>query len=428
MERMRTTYFVGGRLVDGTGEKAVENAVLAVREGKILYAGAAEGAPEPAVEDLAVDVSGLTLLPGLFNCHAHLDLNLPYKDYKVDEFGPAYRAMVSYRRAAEALVNGVTTVRCVGMDGGADYAVKKAVEKGMLMGPRVLAAGPIIIATGGHGNNDPGSMECSGAAEFRRAARNELKKGADLIKIGLSGGLASPHEGIADKQMMDDEIRAVVEVAHGAGKKVAAHLGGDGPIRDAVRLGVDSVEHAYFMDKETAAMMAEAGTYLVPTLCVSSANEYLMAHGSPAYQLEKLALAQKAHKDSIRNGVRAGVTICCGTDLLPSDPFEGTTATIREVELFTEVGLSPLEAIRAATRNSAELCGVLAETGTLEAGKAADVIAVSGKPDERIGDLRNLRMVMKGGSLVRAELPGLKADFNPAGMDGELSGGTFITW
>lgn len=93
-------------------------------------------------------------------------------------------------------------------------------------------------------------------------------------------------------------------------------------------------------------MMAEAGTYLVPTLCVSSANEYLMAHGSPAYQLEKLALAQKAHKDSIRNGVRAGVTICCGTDLLPSDPFEGTTATIREVELFTEVGLSPLEAIR----------------------------------------------------------------------------------
>lgn len=447
---MFRTFLTNARIIDGTGRKAIENGLLIMRHVKKKYDNSIEhtgnGDQKDSIEyvgtmedydiesnigeaDTVMDLEGYTILPGLINTHVHLDLNMPYKAIKVDDYGPSYRSLVAYRRAAEALMCGVTTVRCVGMGDGTDYAVKKSIEKGMLLGSRVIAAGPMLIAHGGHGYNNVSSKECSGVSEFRKAARTELKNGADLIKIGLTGGLASPNEGIQDKQMSDDEITAVVEVAHGAGKKVAAHLGGDKAIQDAIRLGVDSVEHAYFMSEETSQVMAERGTFLVPTLSVSNAYEYLSAHGSPAYQLEKQVIAEKAHKKSISDAIKAGVKICCGTDLLPSDPIDGTNATIREVELLTESGMTPLQAIKAATYNSAELCDVLDKTGTLETGKEGDIIICKGSPDKNIKDLRNIELVAKGCRLVFSKIPAMIANrFHVLDNRTKVEGGTFMKW
>jgi imidazolonepropionase-like amidohydrolase len=338
-----------------------------------------------------------------------LALRLPFTERRVDPFDRGQRVMLVYRRALEAIYSGTTSIRCVGEAHFADIEVRNTIRKGILPGPRIQSAGHALIATGGHGHNSMGCLEADGVEGFRRAAREQLRAGADLIKICLTGGIGTPGEQPADKQMADDEVAAVVETAHTAHKLVASHTGGVGPVKDCVRLGVDCIEHGYSFDEEAAHMMAEAGTYLVPTLCVTQELDYMRRHGVQEWMLAKAKAAAAEHMASIRRAVAAGVTLCTGTDLLPSDPVDGTVATIREVELLVEAGLSPLQALAAATHNAARLCGVLGETGTLVPGKQADLLVVDGKPDQQIRDLRNIRMVMKGGAIFRSELPNLPA-------------------
>lgn len=401
------TFFVNGRLVDGTGAAAIEDASVVVEGSRIAYAGAASGAPQPGDDDRVVDVQGKTLMPGLFNVHVHLALRLPFPEKRIDPFDPGYRVMLVYRRGLEAITTGTTFIRCVGEAHRADINVRNAINKGVLAGPHVQSAGQSLIATGGHGYTSVGCIEADGVAGFREAARTQLRAGADLLKVCLTGGIGTPREQPADKQMADDELAAVVEVAHSANKRVASHTGGNKPIKDAVRLGVDCIEHGYSFDDEAAHMMAEAGTFLVPTLCVTQELDYMRRHGVQEWMLTKAKTAAEEHLASIKRAVAAGVTICNGTDMLPSDPVDGTVATIREVELLVEAGLSPLEALRAATYNSAVLCGVEKQTGTLAPGLDADLLVVDGKPDQEIRDLRAIQLVMKGGAVFRNELAGL---------------------
>lgn len=439
----KKTFMLHVRIVDGVRDTAIEDGAFVIQrvhtdkipiEDHIVYAGPMEGFDYKAMMsdgDVVLDLSGgtYTVMPGLFNVHAHLDLRHPYKPYRFDEFGTAYRTMIIYRRAVEALNAGVTTIRSTGLPDEIDYAVKKADETGMLQLPRLVVCGRLNIAVGGHAWNNYISQQFNGADEFRMAARKELARGADFIKIGLTGGAASAHEGMGDKQMTDEEIAAVVEVAHNAGKKVAAHLGGDKAIQDAIRLGVDSVEHAYTLSDETAHKLVEAGAYLVPTLSVTNCTDYLRGHGSPDFQIRKLEESAAEHRRSIARAVKAGAKICVGTDLLPSDPIDGTVATIREIELLTEVGLTPMQALKAATSNSAELCGVDDVTGTLEPGKAGDFIVVEGRPDKNIRDVRNIRQVVRNCRLVWSDLPQLKLrrlQITPDGM--EMDGGTYRKW
>lgn len=411
-------------LIDGTGRAAVADATIAISGDRLSWCGPSPGAPARAAGDTVTDLGGMTVLPGLFNVHVHLGLRLPFPERRADPFPQGYRVMLNYRRALEAILTGTTSLRIVGEPHSTDIDVREAIDRGLLPGPRIKAAGHALIATGGHGHNSVGCIEADGPDGFRRAAREQLRAGADLVKVCLTGGIGTPREQPADKQMSDDEVRAVVEVAHGAGKRVASHTGGNRAIQDAVRLGVDCIEHGYSFEDETAAMMAKAGTYLVPTLCVTQELDYMRRHGVQEWMLAKAKAAADEHLASIQRAVNRRVTLCCGTDLLPSDPVDGTVATIREVELLTKAGLTPLQAIQAATLNSARLCGTDREVGTLEAGKAADLIAVNGRPDEQIRDLREIHLVMKGGVVFRSQVPGLQ-DPGLMSLGVPMAGGTF---
>lgn len=439
----RKTYLIHARIVDGVKDQAIEDGILVFqtelfsqkggKNDRILFVGAMAEYPAFPAEvqpaDTVLDLTGYTVTPGLFNVHGHLGLSMPYKPYRFDEMGVAYRSLLMLRRACEALNCGVTTVRSVGGPDDIDYAIRDAVDNEMIFASRIVPCGALNIAVGGHAWNNYISTMYNGADQFRAAARAELAKGAQFIKIGLTGGAASAHEGMADKQMTDEEIAAVVEVAHDAGKRVAAHLGGDKPIQEFVKLGGDSVEHAYHMEEETAQLMKERGTFLVPTLSVTNCHNYLVGHGSPEFQVRKLDETGEAHSRSIGNAIRAGVTICIGTDLLPSDPIDGTHATVREMELLVRAGLTPMQAIKAATSNSARLTDTIGITGTLEAGKEGDFIVVKGKPDQNISDIRNLCLVAKGCRLVWSELPGLKLRrYNPVFPGMEIGGGTYLKW
>lgn len=417
------------RIIDGRGNPPIEKGALAVEGSRIAYVGKEEDLPECA-DAQTHDMEGSTLLPGLFNTHVHLALRFPFNSYKVDEYnGPAYRAMVMYRRVAEALCMGITTIRCVGEADDADLAIKKAINKKMIMGSRVITAGEVIIAHGGHGAGGWGSVACSGEDEFRKATRNMLFKGVDLIKICITGGMVGEHEGASDMQMSESEIRTVVEVARNAGKIVAGHIGHDEGIRAALRCGVKSIEHGYILNEQTAAMMKEADVFYVPTLAVSNAVSYLEAHKNPEYHIEKIREVGKKHKNSAENAIKAGVTLAVGTDLLPSDPLDGTNATVREIELLTEAGMTNLEAIKAGTYNSARLCGLEEITGSLCVGLEADIIAVKGKPDQNISDLRHLTLVLKGGSLVLCR-QGAKEQkgFSLLPFGETPEGASFINW
>lgn len=433
---MGKTCLIHARIFDGTGKAAIEDGVLAFEtkpeqpQGTLSFVGPYAQAQSVLAEAGEVrDLTGYTLMPGLFNCHVHLSLAFPFLPYKVDLYGPAYRALIEYRRLAEALMSGVTTVRSTGCTDYTDVALKKAVEKNLLFGSRVVSCGDVIIAHAGHGYNQTGSCECSGPAEFMKGTRTQLAHGVDLVKICMTGGLASPFEGVDDKQMTDEEIAAVVAVAHGSGKYVAAHLSNDAAIRAAIQMGVDSVEHGYFMSRDTAKLMAEKGTFYVPTIAVSNAAEYLINHGSPEYQVRKQAEAEEKHKQALRYAVEEGVTIGVGTDLLPNDPLGGTTATIREVECLVDAGMTPAQALRAATSVSAHICDVDRVTGTLEAGKQGDFIAVKGKPDVTISDLRNIELVAKGNRLAYSKVPGYEAPgFNVVAPGYPLDGASMIDW
>lgn len=422
-----TVMLTNCRMIDGTGRPAVEEAAVVIADGHITWCGAGTAAGRPTVDqppDTVIDLGGSTVLPGLFNVHVHLGLRLPFPERRADPFSPGYRVMLNYRRALEAILTGTTSLRIVGEPHFTDIDVRDAINRGLVPGPRITCAGHALIATGGHGHNSVGCLEADGPDSFRRLAREQLRAGADLIKICLTGGIGTPREAPGDKQMTDDEVRAVVEVAHTAGKRVASHTGGNNAVRDAVRLGVDCIEHGYSFEDDTARMMAEAGTYLVPTLCVTQELDYMRRHGVQEWMLAKAKAAADEHLASIKRAVARRVTLCCGTDMLPSDPVDGTVATIREVELLSTCGLSPLEAIKAATLNSATLCGTDREVGSLEAGKVADLIAVAGRPDQHIRDLRETRLVMKGGVVFSSRIPGLP-DPGLTSPGVTMAGGTF---
>ncbi|RIV32703.1 amidohydrolase family protein [Micromonospora radicis] len=396
------------RVLDGLAP--VPDAGVWVRGDRIAavgpYAGvAAQARAAGPVTELDLDRAYLT--PGLVNMHTHFSLSLPGTGGdNVKTMGPYDLAHYMADGARRTLHCGVTTVRCVAEKDHADFALRRAITAGRIPGPRIHTAGRALVCTGGHGHESNDTLECDGPVGFRRGVRSQIKAGADLIKVMISGGIAGEHEGIHTPQLFADELAAVLETAHAWGRKVTAHAGPAEVIATAVELGLDCVEHGYQLTPQVVTRMAERGTALVPTLLVTRCKAFFDELGVPEWMQCRSLGAGPRHLESFAMAVEAGVEVLLGSDMPPFWDFEGTNATVRELEYLAE-GIGPARAIHAGTRGPIRWLGAEADLGTVQDGKLADLIAMDGDPLADTSAFRGVRWVMTGGRVARDDRAGV---------------------
>ena len=399
------------RLIDGTGKPAIQNGVVVVTDNMITAVGTSSQVQIPPGAKI-IDLGDVTLLPGFVDAHTHVigrilgDPNgnaAVVKDY--DSFG----AIIGTRNADNILLAGFTTIRNVGAPNFDDMALRKAINEGWVPGPRMMAAGHAIGITGGHCDENgfkPGLIDggikdgiANGPEEVRAAVRYMVKYGADVIKTCATGGVLSEGDAVGATQYTYEEMKALVDEATKLGRKVAAHAHGTEGIKIAVRAGVSSIEHGSFLDEEGARMMAEKGTYLVPTLMAGEQVEKLAKSGVVKGLIaEKALAAASAMRNGIKIAKRNNVKIALGTDsaVIP----HGLNG--HEFTLMVEWGgLTPMESIVAGTMSGATLLGWEKHIGSLETGKWADVVAVPGNPLADIHKMESTVFVMKNGVIYK---------------------------
>jgi imidazolonepropionase-like amidohydrolase len=399
------------RLLDVDKGELLEPGALLINGDRIV-----EVAPTSVPEDaVTIDLGDLTLLPGLMDMEVNLLLGGPNHESPLNpvQDNPALRTLRAVANARRTLRAGFTTVRNLGLfvqTGGLllDVALKQAIDFGWIDGPRVVPAGHAISPTGGH--LDPTMFQAlaphimpltveegiaNGVDEVRAAVRYQIKYGAELIKVSVSGGIMSHTGPPGAQQYSDEELRAIVEEAHRRGLRVAAHAHGDDAIRAAIEAGIDCIEHGSLMSDETLDLMLERGTFLVPTTYLADGMD--VSRAAPELQAKAAEVFPRA-KETIRKAVARGARIACGTDA-PAIPH-GRNA--KELLALVDRGMTPLGALRAGTTVAAELIDV-DDRGRLEPGLLADVIAVPGDPLEDIGVTEDVRFVMKGGRVYRHE-------------------------
>jgi imidazolonepropionase-like amidohydrolase len=389
---MPVAYRAARIITDAGSGYTLEDGAVVVDGGLIASVGPAGDLP-PGVR--VHDLGDATLLPGLIDAHVHLVWSASAEPHEVvNRESSAVTALRCAQNAALHLKAGVTTVRDVGATYGLSVDIARAVEAGILPGPGVVAAGRAIAMTGGHGWFL--GREADGPEAVRHAVRSELKAGATCIKLMASGGVYGQAEEPGSPQLTVEEMRAGVEEAHKAGRKVAAHAYSVAAISNALEAGVDSIEHGSFVDRETAERMRERGTCLVPTMSVYAAmSEKGPELGAPDYVRRKTAEVLEASREAFRLAHEVGVKIAAGTDCgAPGHPH-GTLS--RELDLMVEAGATPAQALRYGTSAAADLLGLGDELGTLEPGKRADLLAVAGDPLQDVAALREVRMVVRCG-------------------------------
>jgi imidazolonepropionase-like amidohydrolase len=352
-----------------------------------------------------VDATGQFVVPGLFNIHDHLS----GRDIRFTKPGQGIAALhhelaqtpdrdlvlLMAANAAQQLYDGTTTVRDVGSHNQTNIVIREAVRLGRIPGPRVLACGEGITSTGGHGWDI--SRQADGPEECRKAVREQLRAGADLIKIMASGGMSNyPRESASELQFSFEEILAIVQEAHNRNRRTCAHANPTKVIQACVRAGVDSIEHGIYIDEETVGLMKAARTAYVPTLSSGARladRDYNQRAGTPAFSDVRLKNDIGPRRESIRMCIRAGIKVGVGAD--------GAGDIIDEMEFFTELGYDTMQALCSGTRVSAEICGVDDMLGTVQAGKIADVLVLLADPLETIRNATKVRVVIKEGRVVR---------------------------
>jgi len=413
----KVTYIQAGRLFDGTGDAVREKMVIVVEGERIQSVGAAAETPIPAGATV-IDLSRATVLPGLIDCHTHLgaraDRYDPIYDFKDTPFQSAFAGVLNARTTLEA---GFTTVRDVGSAPFLAVDLRNSINEGFIPGPRVVASGPGISITGGHGDLNNYSPQtrvsmfpeerdygiADGVDQVRHVVRAQLKYGVDVIKILASGGVLSKGDSPGAPQYTVEELKAAADEAHMAGRKIAAHAHGAQGIKNAITAGIDSIEHASLIDDEGIRMAKEHGTYLVMDIYN---DDYILGKARdfhiPEEFIEKEKAIGRLQRENFAKAVQAGAKMAFGTDagVYP----HGDNA--RQFFYMVKYGMTPAQAIRAATSNAADLLGRSQNIGSIAPGKYADVIAVSADPLADVRALEKVGFVMKGGVVYKDTLTG----------------------
>ena len=403
------------RLFDGKSKTLAQNGVVIVQGNKIVDAGSNLPAPTDAQ---VIDLGDATLSPGFMDGHTHLTLDFSgnYNERRLKEvdLNVSEQAILATRYARATVEAGFTTVRdlgsrFVGSKEFVDVALRNSINKGVIVGPRMLVATYGIGATGGHFDPTSGFRDmlfghepdfsqgiADGPDAIRKAVRFEVKNGADVIKAAVSGGVLSLADEVDTPQLTPAEMAALVDESHRLRKKVAVHCHGDQAAKEAIEAGVDSIEHGSFMKPDTLTLMKNKGIYLTPTLM---ATEWIMSkidNYPPALQAKAKAAAA-ARSDMFRNAVKMGIKVSFGTDAAVFP--HGQNA--KEFKLMVDLGMQPIDALKTATGNAADLFGIAQKAGTLEKGKFADVIAMPGDPTADITATERVSFVMKEGKIIR---------------------------
>jgi len=413
------TVIKAGLLLDVVSGKLLDNQLVFIDHDTIARVGAAASLKIPAAARI-IDLSSCTVLPGLIDCHTHLTAQ--HGDNYYDDIfrkTPIDYAIVAHLYARRTLEAGFTTCRDVGSQAFMDVALRNAINRGDIPGPRILAATLFIGSTGSHGDLNgfspylnwvrPGQMSgvANGEDGVREQVRYNVKYGADVIKFGASAGVLSEEESVGGPQFTQKEMNAIVDEAHLWGKKACAHAHGTVAIKMAVRAGVASVEHGSILDDEAIEMMKARGTYLVSDIYD---DEYILSdylkHGTPQKIIDKEKLVGKIQRLSFQRAVKAGVKIAFGTDAgVYPHGWNG-----KQFKYMVKYGCTPLAAIQAATVNAADLLGISTKAGSLTVGKYADIVALSRNPLLDVSSLEHIQFVMKAGRIYKDEFDRTKQE------------------
>lgn len=403
-------YVQADQIITGKKEEPIKNGVVKLKDGKIecVYTQAQWEALESKEELPFLDAKGCTIMPGMIDCHVHMhgyslqqNFNIPLWFTTTPQ---AMKLLHAAKNCRHALECGFTSLRNMGMIGGEDLLLRDAINMGVAKGPRLFTTGPEISMTAGHGHlgylNLPHLEPVDGVENCRKAVRQRVAMKADFIKTHASGGMSSDGDKFNWRNYTLEEMSALVDEAHELDRRVAVHAQGTKGIRISLQAGVDSIEHGVFLDEECIQMMLDQGTFLVPTLIISNnIAKQGRKLGAPEGVVLKAEKVYAAHVDSIQRAYKAGVKIAMGTDAANYCKL-GESAD--EIINMVEIGISPMDAIIASTLTAADCIGIADMTGSIEAGKLADVIVVKGDPLEDVSILRqhdNILLVFKEGVL-----------------------------
>jgi len=408
----KITYILAGRLFDATTDTVRQNVMITIEGERIKSVTSGVTTAIPSGASL-IDLSHATVLPGLIDCHTHLSgradrYNEIYR-FKDTPFDHAFFAVVNARKTLEA---GFTSVRDVGSPPFLAVDLRNTINEGLIPGPRIIASGPGISITGGHGDLNNYSPQtrvsmfpeernfqiADGPDQLRQVVRAQVKYGVDVIKILATGGVLSKGDSPGAPQYTLEELKVAAETAHMAGRKIAAHAHGTEGIKNAILAGIDSIEHASLVDEEGIRLAKEHGTYFVMDIYN---DDYLLNEapkvGLPQENIDKEKMVGRLQRENFQKAVKAGVKMAFGTDagVYP----HGDNA--KQFYYMVKFGMTPAQAIRAATSNAADLIGRSADVGTIEAGKYADIIAVQADPLADVRSLEHVDFVMKGGVVYK---------------------------
>jgi imidazolonepropionase-like amidohydrolase len=394
------------RMVDVLTGRVVEEPVVVITDGRIVSV-VGRGGARPLIPAGArrIDLPGHTILPGLIDMHVHLDSSPYYGPYESLQHADLFQTMMAPGHARDMLEAGFTTVRNVGSDDYSDVALMEAIDEGRVVGPRIVPATYALSATGGHCDETflppsyhrPAPGVADGPQALRARVREMRRNGARVIKVCATGGVFSRNTEPGQQQLSEEELRAIAEEAHQWGLRVAAHAHGAAGIRAAIRAGIDTIEHASLIDAEGIRLARERGTWLVMDIFNT---DFTQAHGAEYGILEdnlrKDREIAQIQRDNFRAAHRAGVRMAYGTDagVMP----HGTAAG--QFRYMVEYGMTPMEAIQAATRNAAQALGRETDVGAIAVGRFADIVAVNGDPLANVRELESVDVVIKGGTIV----------------------------